>query len=129
MSNRDDTSLFVRNAILVEGLDTSYLEAGSGPSVVLLHAGEFGGEAETCWEATIPALAQHYRVLAPELLGFGRTAKVVENDKIKPHGWWEELTGKMSNARVVIVPEAGHCAQLEQPDVVNAALLDFLSAK
>jgi pimeloyl-ACP methyl ester carboxylesterase len=51
------------------------------------------------------------------------------NDKIKPHGWWEELAGQMPNARVVTVPEAGHCAQLEQPDVVNAALLDFLSAK
>ena len=52
-----------------------------------------------------------------------------ENDKIKPHGWWEELAGEMPNAKVVTVPEAGHCAQLEQPDVVNAVLLDFLSAK
>ena len=52
-----------------------------------------------------------------------------ENDKIKPHGWWEELIGQMPNARVVTVPEAGHCAQLEQPEVVNSVLLDFLSAK
>ena len=50
-----------------------------------------------------------------------------ENDKIKPHGWWEELAGKMPNARVVTIPAAGHCAQLEQPEIVNALLLDFLS--
>lgn len=69
---------FQRHEILVDGLETSYLEAGSGKPVVLLHGGEFGADAELCWEATIPALAQRFRVLAPDLLGFGRTAKVVD---------------------------------------------------
>jgi pimeloyl-ACP methyl ester carboxylesterase len=270
---------FERKHILVDGLETSYLEAGSGDPVLLLHGGEFGGEAEVCWEATIPALARHYRVLAPDILGFGQSAKVVdfvdgrtrrirhiarfaelmgavgapcignsmggmfllfdaasqtpmlqpskivsiagggallmdsphvealfaydgstdamrkivealfhgecwaadsayvdrrrasslapgaweavaaarfrrpqevqeirapsggidfacistktliiagENDKIKPFGWWEELTGVMPDARAVTIANAGHCAQLEQPDQVNAILLAFL---
>ncbi|WP_242128733.1 alpha/beta hydrolase [Sphingobium sp. Sx8-8] len=271
---------FVRKDILIDGLETSYLEAGSGDPVILLHGGEFGGEAEICWEATIPALARHFRVLAPDLLGFGRTAKVVdfidgrqrrlrhlarfieamdaagapcvgnsmggmlalfdaaspvpllrpgkivsiagggallmesphtealfdydgsmaamgkivqalfhgerwhrdeayiarrhagsllpgaweavaaarfrrpkalqdprpqsgiayariatdtlviagEQDKIKPSGWWEELTEQMGSAHAIIVPEAGHCPQIEQPDIVNRALVDFLRA-
>ena len=67
-----------RREMLVDGIETSYLEAGDGPPVVLLHGGEFGGEAEICWERTIPALARHFRVLAPDLLGFGRTAKLVD---------------------------------------------------
>ena len=78
MSSPDPQTTFVRKEILVDGLETSFLEAGSGEPVVLLHGGEFGGEAEICWEATIPALAPHFRVLAPDLLGFGRTAKVVD---------------------------------------------------
>ncbi len=272
---------FNRSEILVDGLETSYLEAGSGEAVILLHGGEFGGEADVCWEATIPALARQFRVLAPDLLGFGRTAKVVdfvdgrmrrirhlarfierlgvqgapcignsmggmlllfdaaspepllqprkivsiagggalltdsphvealfaydgsrdamrrivealfhdrswtddpayierrranslapgaweavaaarfrrpqdlqeprpasagidyariqvetlivagENDKIKPFGWWEDVVGKLPNGRAVTVPDAGHCAQLEQPDRVNAILLDFLTS-
>ncbi len=60
----------------VDGLRTHYLEAGDGPIVVLLHAGEFGGCAELSWEYTIPALAEHYRVIAPDWLGFGLTDKV-----------------------------------------------------
>ena len=281
MASRDPQLSFQRKEILVDGLETSYLEAGRGEPLVLLHGGEFGGEAEVCWEATIPALAGHFRVLAPDLLGFGQTAKVVdfvdgrmrrlrhlarfvdlmgavgsscignsmggmlllydaalqspllqprkivsiagggalltesshtqalftydgsldgmrrivealfhqerwaqntdylerrrasslapgaweavaaarfrrpqdvqesrpasvgidyarilvetliiagENDKIKPAGWWEELTGKMAKAQAVTVPDAGHCAQLEHPELVNGILLDFLKA-
>ena len=44
--------------IAVDGLLTSYLEAGHGDPVVLLHGGEFGISAEISWEATIPALAE-----------------------------------------------------------------------
>lgn len=62
----------------VDGLATSYLEAGEGDSVVLLHGGEFGASAELGWERNIGELAQHFRVLAPDQLGFGRSAKVID---------------------------------------------------
>ena len=64
--------------ITVDGLATGYLEAGEGAPVVLLHGGEFGASAELGWERTIPALTEHYRVLAPDMLGYGRTAKVLD---------------------------------------------------
>ena len=67
-----------RRTISVDGLTTHYLEAGSGEPVVLLHGGEFGVDAETAWERVIPALAERYRVLAPDMLGFGGSAKVVD---------------------------------------------------
>jgi pimeloyl-ACP methyl ester carboxylesterase len=271
-----------RHELLVDGLETSYIEAGSGKPVVLLHGGEFGGNAEVCWEATIPFLAQHFRVIAPDLLGFGRTAKIMDfvdgrgrrlrhlarflelvgasgapcvgnsmggmlllfdaaspapllqpecivsiagagalnndsehmqalinydgstsgmrkivealfhgrqwaaddayverrresslapgaweavasarfrrpieaeakeprkqsggiiyekvtvptlviagaNDKLKPQGWWNELTDAIPDSRSVVITEAGHCPQLEQPEAVNKVLLDFLT--
>lgn len=263
--------------LLVDGLETSFLEAGQGPPVVLLHGGEFGGSAEVCWEATIPALAQHFRVIAPDILGFGQSAKVVDfidgrrrrlrhlarfmecvgavgapcignsmggmlllvdaasaapllrperivtiagggalndnehmqalldydgslegmrrivaalfhgptwaaddayverrrqgsltpgaweavaaarfrrpvavqaaheradtdytrvrvptlivagaDDKLKPSGWWTALTDAIPDARSVIVPDAGHCPQIEHPGTVNRILIDFL---
>ena len=67
-----------RKTILVDGLVTGYLEAGQGDPVVLLHGGEFGVNAEIAWENTIGALAQRHRVLAPEMLGFGESAKVID---------------------------------------------------
>lgn len=69
---------FERKTITVDGLTTSYLEAGSGDPVVLLHGGEFGVSAELGWEHLIGALAGRYRVLAPDMLGFGGSAKVVD---------------------------------------------------
>ncbi|MCW2749406.1 MAG: alpha/beta hydrolase fold protein [Aeromicrobium sp.] len=69
---------FERKTIDVDGLATSYLEAGEGDPVVLLHGGEFGVDAEAGWEHNIAALAAHHRVLAPDMLGFGQTAKVVD---------------------------------------------------
>lgn len=68
----------VRRTIAVDGLTTGYLEAGSGDPVVLLHGGEFGAGAELGWERNIAALAEHYRVLAPDMLGFGESAKVID---------------------------------------------------
>jgi pimeloyl-ACP methyl ester carboxylesterase len=65
-----------QETIVVDGLTTGYLEAGQGPPIVLLHGGEFGASAELGWERTIFALAEHFRVLAPDMLGYGRTAKV-----------------------------------------------------
>lgn len=69
---------FARKTVAVDGLTTGYLEAGAGDPVVLLHGGEFGASAELGWERTIGVLAQHYRVLAPDMLGFGASAKVID---------------------------------------------------
>jgi 2-hydroxymuconate-semialdehyde hydrolase len=67
-----------RKTMLVDGLVTGYLEAGDGDPVVLLHGGEFGASAELGWERNIAALAARYRVLAPDQLGFGQSAKVID---------------------------------------------------
>lgn len=69
---------YERRTVDVDGLTTTYLEAGAGDSVVLLHGGEFGVSAELGWERLIGRLAEHYRVLAPDMLGFGGSAKVID---------------------------------------------------
>jgi len=61
--------------VAVDGLPVRYLEAGPGadsgaPVLVLVHG--LGGSAED-WTFVIPALAKEYRVLAPDLSGFGET--------------------------------------------------------
>lgn len=67
-----------RRTAIVDGLETSYLEAGAGEPLVLLHGGEFGASAELGWESVIGRLSEHYRVIAPDVLGFGHSAKVVD---------------------------------------------------
>lgn len=71
--------------ITVEGIRTHYLEMGEGPSLVLLHSGEFGGCAELSWEYNIGMLARRFRVVAPDWLGYGKTEKLFsfENMRMK----------------------------------------------
>lgn len=56
----------------VNNLKIHYVEAGSGPPVFLLH-----GFPETwyAWRKQIPVLAERYRVIAPDLRGYGETEK------------------------------------------------------
>jgi pimeloyl-ACP methyl ester carboxylesterase len=73
-------SAFERRSIVVDGLRTSFLEAGvgKGDPLVLLHGGEFGGSAEFGWERNMAALAERHHVLAPDQLGYGHSAKVID---------------------------------------------------
>jgi pimeloyl-ACP methyl ester carboxylesterase len=63
----------------VYGAKIHYLEAGSGPVVVLLHG--LGGNT-TNWQFNIAPLAQKYRVVVPDQLGFGKSDKPLINYRI-----------------------------------------------
>ena len=58
----------------VDGLPTRYLTAGEGPPLVLLHA---LGESVLDWRWVLPSLARAHRVYAPDMPGFGGSAKPV----------------------------------------------------
>ena len=57
------------------GVSTHYHEAGSGPPVLLLHGSGPGVSAWANWRLTMPGLARNYRVIAPDLVGFGYTER------------------------------------------------------
>lgn len=56
----------------LHGEQVAYRDVGSGDVVVLIHG--MAGSSDT-WQAVIPQLAQRYRVIAPDLLGHGQSAK------------------------------------------------------
>jgi pimeloyl-ACP methyl ester carboxylesterase len=57
------------------GIETSYLEAGSGEPVVMLHGSGPGVSALANWQHNIPTLSQRFHVLAPDIVGFGATER------------------------------------------------------
>ncbi|WP_084269208.1 alpha/beta fold hydrolase [Mycobacterium avium] len=57
------------------GIETSYLEAGAGEPVVMLHGSGPGVSAMANWQHNIGALSQRFRVLAPDIVGFGATER------------------------------------------------------
>ncbi len=56
----------------VHGYRRAFRMAGNGPAVLLIHG--IGDSSET-WAPIIPGLAQHYRVIVPDLLGHGMSDK------------------------------------------------------
>jgi pimeloyl-ACP methyl ester carboxylesterase len=57
------------------GIQTSYLEAGAGEPIVMLHGSGPGVSAMANWQYNIGALSQRFRVLAPDIVGFGATKR------------------------------------------------------
>jgi pimeloyl-ACP methyl ester carboxylesterase len=56
----------------VNGIQLHYVRAGQGDPVVLIH-----GYPETwyAWRKIMPTLAEYYTVIAPDMRGFGDSAK------------------------------------------------------
>jgi pimeloyl-ACP methyl ester carboxylesterase len=72
------TSPIRRKQLRVNGTDVHYLETGDGPPLLLLHGGFMSTDA--LWEGHPAAYASHlgtlasrFRVIAPDLRGYGRT--------------------------------------------------------
>ena len=63
----------------VYGARIHYLEAGSGPVVILLHG--LGGDSSN-WALTIAPLAAKFRVIVPDQIGFGRSDKPLLNYRV-----------------------------------------------
>jgi pimeloyl-ACP methyl ester carboxylesterase len=53
---------------------------------------------------------------------------VGDRDALTPPDRSEEMAAAIPDARLVIVPNCGHASTLEQPEAVNAALIDWLTA-
>jgi 2-hydroxymuconate-semialdehyde hydrolase len=57
------------------GIRTNVHDRGRGDPVVLLHGSGPGVSAWANWRLTIPALERHFRVVAPDIVGFGFTER------------------------------------------------------
>ncbi len=57
----------------VNGVETHYIEAGEGDTVVLVHGGGMGSCGAVNYGDVMAPMSEHYRVIAPDLVGFGET--------------------------------------------------------
>jgi pimeloyl-ACP methyl ester carboxylesterase len=70
--------------ILANGIHINVAEAGSGPPLLLVHGWP---EFWFTWGKVMPLLAPNFRVIAPDLRGFGATDKV-------PAGYSDKMTAE-----------------------------------
>jgi 2-hydroxy-6-oxonona-2,4-dienedioate hydrolase/4,5:9,10-diseco-3-hydroxy-5,9,17-trioxoandrosta-1(10),2-diene-4-oate hydrolase len=63
------------------GVDLHYHDSGSGFPVVLLHGGGPGASGWSNFGRNVAPLAQHWRVLVPDLPGFGKSQRVTLEER------------------------------------------------
>jgi 2-hydroxymuconate-semialdehyde hydrolase len=71
---------------------TNYHDAGAGAPVLLLHGSGPGVSAMANWRHTMGPLAEHFRVLAPDMVGFGYTSRP-EGTVYGPETWVAHVVG------------------------------------
>ena len=78
--------------IWVDGREIAVTERGEGPPVVLLHASGLGAQQ---WGAFLPRIAEKHRALAPDLIGYGKSAAWPDPDHF-------ELEADLAVVRAVV---------------------------
>ena len=76
------------------GIKTNYLEAGQGDPVVLIHGSGPGVTSYANWRLVLPALAENFRVLAPDMVGFGFSERPA-NIEYGVQTWADQVVGLM----------------------------------
>jgi 4,5:9,10-diseco-3-hydroxy-5,9,17-trioxoandrosta-1(10),2-diene-4-oate hydrolase len=60
--------------------DIFVTEAGAGTPVVLLHGGGAGATGASNYSRNIDALAEHFRVIVPDMPGYGQSTKEIDHE-------------------------------------------------
>jgi len=76
------------------GIKTNYLEAGTGDPVVLIHGSGPGVTSYANWRLVLPALAENFRVVAPDMVGFGFSERPA-NIEYGLQTWADQVVGLM----------------------------------
>ncbi len=116
--------------VRVYGKDIFVAEAGAGPAVVLLHGGGPGASGVSNYARNIEPLARSFRVVVPDLPGYGRSTKGV--DRRDPFGYLaDHIRGMLDalgidRAHLVGNSYGGSCAlrlALDTPQRVDRLVL------
>lgn len=83
------TTELTERTVTVAGKPIFVAETGTGPAVVMLHGGGPGASGVSNYSRNIDALAQHFRVIVPDMPGYGRSTKQV--DQSDPFGWLADM--------------------------------------
>ncbi|GAA3437050.1 alpha/beta fold hydrolase [Kutzneria kofuensis] len=68
------------HTIKAGGHEIFLAETGAGPAVVLLHGGGPGASGVPTYKANIDVLAKQFRVIVPDLPGYGRSSKTIDQE-------------------------------------------------
>ncbi len=123
----------VAPAVRIYCAEDDFTDGWSQPDAILMIHGiaEHGG----IWRGWVPHLARHYRVLRPDLRGFGRSSPLPTDRNFTLADWTDDLEtmlGALQHKRVHLIATklgaqiAFELAQRQQPNVASMTLAGML---
>ncbi len=117
-------------SIVANGLATNYHDSGNGDPVLMIHGSGPGVTAFANWRLSMPVLAQNFRVIAPDMAGFGYTERP-EGAQYSMDNWVSHALGlldalKIERAHIVGNSFGGGLAlalAIRAPERVNRMVL------
>jgi pimeloyl-ACP methyl ester carboxylesterase len=87
----------IGKSVIANGISTNYIEAGdtANSPLILIHGSGPGVTAFANWNGVIPALAEHFHIYAPDMVGFGYTDCPTELDDINMDVWVSHIAAFM----------------------------------
>ncbi len=112
------------------GISTNYHDTGSGPPIVFVHGSGPGVSSWANWRLTIPDVSQRFRVIAPDMVGFGFTERPA-GVQYTMSTWLGQLFGLLDALGIEKTHLAGNSfggalalrAAIEQPERVDRLVL------
>jgi pimeloyl-ACP methyl ester carboxylesterase len=112
----------------VNGFAAHYMETGKGETLVLLHA---GGTSSAHWRKVAPNLQDRFRIIAPDLIGFGETGAWSGGRELTHDDQADLVRGILRSAAAGPAHVAGHSyggavavrLALRYPDLVKSMVL------
>ncbi len=96
MTTAQDDDPEVGGWIDAAGIKTNYHDVGAGKPVILLHGSGPGVTAWANWRLNIGPISEHFRVIAPDLVGFGLTERP-SDIRYSLDTWVAHLNGLMDS--------------------------------
>lgn len=99
---------------------TSFCIGGESQSdtIIFLHGSGPGASSESNWKGILPELTERFRVVAPDMLGFGKT----DHPEEPPKSFWE-----WTNLRVEQVLELMDYLQIDKAKLVGNSMGGYVS--
>ena len=96
----------IGRTISAAGIETNLHDVGTGQPVMMIHGSGPGVSAYANWRLNMPVLSQHFRVIAPECVGFGYTERPT-GVRYQRETWLRHLVGVLD------------ALELERADIVG----------
>lgn len=120
----------IGRSVQAGGVATNYHDRGAGPPLLLIHGSGPGVSAWANWGRNIPVLAEEFRVVAPDLTGFGYSEAPAEGIRDKAV-WTRQIVGLLDVLELEKVSVVGNsfgggmalALMIAHPDRVERAVL------